>query len=148
VPLRRKGAPLAGIRATATTSVILADGATVAVKVGDWQILSGSIVLAVLADRDFPGPYEIVAEGTLILSKTAREAIERTAGIGATQTEQALVAAIDRLAKISIGDVRIDFSPGQLSEIQHRATKRGITVERALLDVIDRIRGEIFHTQG
>jgi hypothetical protein len=145
VPLRRKGATLQAVRVTHDHSVTMPDETVVIARVGDWVILSGSIIIAYLKDRDFPGPYEIVAEGTLTLSLQDRELLERTTGLGTTRTPMELVAAIQRLARIGIGDVQIPFTPGQLEEIAYRATKRGITLQRAVQDVIDRISGELFH---
>jgi hypothetical protein len=56
-----------------------------------------------------------------------------------------LVAAIERLASIAIGAVKVEFSPGQLEEIAHRAAKRGRSVEAELNAAVDRIKDEIFH---
>lgn len=116
------------------------------VDVGDWMILThtGSIIGHVKAIA-FPEPYEIVAEGTLTLSPSDREALELTTGIGTTRSAATLLAAVQRLARIRIGDVTIPFTPGQLEEIAYRAGKRGITVQRATQDVIDRIKDELFH---
>jgi hypothetical protein len=124
--------------------MILPDESQLAIHIGDWLILSGSQTIAVLADKDFPGPYEIVGEGTLTLTKQDQELLEATAGIGAAQSARSLIAAVQRLARIRIGDVTIPFTPGQLEEIAHRATKRGIPVARAVQEIIDRIKDELF----
>jgi hypothetical protein len=145
VPLRRKGTTLYGIRATAPAVMLVPPDSEVPIKVGDWQIYNGAQCVAVLHADQFPGPYEIVAEGTLTLSLQDRELLEATTGVGTTQTAVDLIKAVQRLARIGIGDVRIPFTPGQLEEIAYRAEKRGITVQRAIQDVIDRISGELFH---
>jgi hypothetical protein len=41
--------------------------------------------------------------------------------------------------------VKVEFSPGQLEEIAHRAAKRGRSVEAELNAAVDRIKDEIFH---
>lgn len=143
--LRRKSAPLKAYRLTKPESSENAEGTLVAGKVGDWKVMNGTVCLQILTDKEFPGPYEIVPEGAVTLSKADRERIEGVAGIGATQNGASLLLAIQRLARIGIGDVQIPFTPGQLEEIQWRAQKRGITVERAIQDVIDRIKDELFH---
>lgn len=143
--LRRKGAPLTGTRTTLPGSVVIADGSTVSYLAGDWLIQSGSIVLTVLPEKEFPGPYEIVQEGALIVDKASREAFEAVAGIGSASTPAAMIQAAQRLCRIAIGDVNIPFTPGQIEEIKFRAEKRGITVQRAIQDVIDRIKDELFH---
>lgn len=55
---------------------------------------------------------------------------------------------IERLASIKIGDIRIPFTPGQLSELQHRASKRGHTVEQEMRAVVARIEDELFYKGG
>lgn len=59
-----------------------------------------------------------------------------------------LVRTIDRLASIRIGDIRIPFTPGQLAELQHRASKRGRTVEQEMRAVVARIEEELFYKGG
>jgi hypothetical protein len=146
LPIRKKGATLSAVRVVTAGTLPLAAGTFAQVKPGDWRIMSGPLTLEVLTEADFPGPYEIVAEGTLVLTAHERELIELTAGIGVCRTGPALIHAVQRLARIGIGDVQIPFTPGQLEEIAYRAKKRGITVDRAILDVVDRIKGELFHT--
>lgn len=117
------------------------------IRVGEWVLYAGSspVATAVIPAAEFPGIYEIVAEGTLTLSKHERELIEAATGIGTTGSGASLISGIQRLARIAIGDVQIPFTPGQLEELQHRAEKRGQTVQQAVQAVIDRIRDEIFH---
>lgn len=145
VGLRRKGATLTGIRQSSPGVVTLPDGAERVVKPGDWLIYQGAYLLAICADAEFPGPtYEIVAEGTLTLTVQDRDLLERAAGIGCTQTAVSLILAVQRLARIQIGDVTIPFTPGQLEELKHRADKRSQTVAQAVQAVIDRIKDELF----
>lgn len=124
----------------------LLDGTEVFAHIGDWVIYdpSGSVVIGVLTAAAFPGPYEIVAEGTLTLSKAEREQLEATSGVGSTRTPADLIRAVQRLARIRIGDVNVPFTPGQLEELQHRAIKRGQTVQQTIQAVVDRIRDELF----
>jgi hypothetical protein len=70
--------------------------------------------------------------------------LEQTLGLGATRTPADLVKAVERLAAIHVGTIQIDFTPGQLDEIAHRATKRGHTIQQELQAVVDRIREELF----
>jgi hypothetical protein len=147
IGLRKKGATLTAVRATQPARGTLPDGTEIFVRPGDWAIYAGtsSTVVAVVGAAEFPGPYEIVAEGTLTLSRAERELIEATTGVGTTQTAMALLQAVQRLARISIGDVNIPFTPGQMEELKYRAEKRGQTVAQTLQAVVDRIRDEIFH---
>lgn len=147
VGLRKKGATLSAIRATAPVQGTLLDGTPVFAKVGDWVVYGsiGNQVVAVITNERFPHPYEIVAEGTVTLSRADCEAIEAITGIGTTQTPAALVLAVSRLARIRIGEVEVPFTPGQMEELRHRAEKRGQTLQQTLQAVVDRIRDEIFH---
>lgn len=69
-------------------------------------------------------------------------------GLGASRAPETLLAAVERLASLRFGDIRIPFTPGQLSEIQHRAAKRGRTVEAEMQAVVARIRDELFFQGG
>ena len=86
----------------------------------------------------------IVDEGGQLLSQAICDRLELTTGLGSTRTPEDLCTAVERLAKISIGTIQIDFTPGQLEEIHHRAVKRGRTVKQELQAVVDRIREAIF----
>lgn len=108
----------------------------------DWMITAGEQVIDLV--RKLDEKYEIIEEG-LVLPRETCVQIEKTTGIGTTQSVEKLVAAIDRLARVSIGSVRIEFTPGQLEEIKHRAEKRGITVKQELQRAVDRVKEEIFY---
>lgn len=74
--------------------------------------------------------------------------LEDFLGLGAVQSAPDLLKAISRLASIRVGDIRIPFTPGQIGELQHRAAKRGRTLEAEMQAVVDRIRDEIFYKAG
>lgn len=105
------------------------------------MITAGEQVIDVVQKLD--EKYEIVEEG-LLLPRALCVQIEQTTGIGTTQSAAKLVPAIERLARISIGTIKIEFTPGQLEEIKRRATKRGITVKQELQRCVDRVKDEIF----
>lgn len=69
-------------------------------------------------------------------------------GLGTTMSAEALLKAVNRLGTIKIGDIRIPFTPGQLEELQHRAGKRGRTVEMEMRAVVARIEDELFYKGG
>lgn len=143
--LRRKGATLQAVRTQSVSYVTMPDGQERVAHPGDWLIYQGAYLLALCPEADFPGAtYEIVAEGTLVLTIQDRDLLERSAGIGCTQTAASLIHAVQRLARIQIGDVTIPFTPGQLEELKHRAEKRGQTLEQTIQAVISRIKDELF----
>jgi len=81
----------------------------------------------------------------LQLSPADCDRIEETTGFASTRSAEELVKAIERLASIKIGDIRIPFSPGQIAELQHRAQKRGRTLDAELRAVVSRIEDELFY---
>ena len=88
--------------------------------------------------------YESADRRTLALDDSARTEIERVLGLGSTTTDRHLVTAISRLARLSIGGVLVDFTPGQWETLAHRAEKRGISVERLVKQIVDGITQQIW----
>lgn len=84
----------------------------------------------------------------LHLSAAETDRIAEALGLGARPTAASILAGIDRLASVRIGDIRLPFTPGQLAELQHRAQKRGRTVEAEMRAVVARIEEEIFYKGG
>jgi hypothetical protein len=79
------------------------------------------------------------------LSPGEADQIATALGLASAVTGPAILTAIDRLASIRIGEIRIPFTPGQMAELQHRATKRGRTVEAEMRAVVARIEDELFY---
>lgn len=119
-------------------------GRLVRAEPGDWIITEGTRVLDVVSEAVLASRYERVDPGAVVLASDRCQTLEGLLGVGATRTPETLLAAVQRLAHITIGTITIDFTPGQLEEISQRAKKRGQTVEQALRAVVDRIRDEIF----
>lgn len=84
----------------------------------------------------------------LSLSALDCRTLEDLVGIGTTRSAPDLLKAVERLGSIRIGDIRLPFTPGQLNEIQHRAQKRGRTVEAEMQAVVDRLQDELFYKGG
>jgi hypothetical protein len=85
---------------------------------------------------------------TLVLSPADVRQLDELLGLGATVSGERLVQAIERLASIKVGDIRIPFTPGQLAELSHRAQKRGRTVDAEMRAVVARIEDELFYKGG
>lgn len=126
------------------TIITLASGARAGAVAGDWIIANGSIAIEVCPNREFEHRFEPYDQG-LVLPKAICTQLEEITGIGTTKDAPTLLKGVQRLAHIVIGDIRIDFTPGQLEEIAHRAMKRGYTVEQELARIVDRIKDEIFY---
>jgi hypothetical protein len=87
------------------------------------------------------------AEG-LTLTPAELDQIAAALGLGARPTAASILTAIDRLASVRIGDIRIPFTPGQLAELQYRAGKRGRSVEAEMQAVVARVEHELFYQGG
>jgi hypothetical protein len=98
-------------------------------------------LLLTQAERAQPAPG-------LPLSAADCRQLDDLLGLGATRSGPDLVRAVERLASLRFGDIRIPFTPGQLSEIQHRAEKRGRTVQAEMQAVVDRLQDELFYKGG
>lgn len=142
--MRRRVPPLHARRLHEAVLVEIA-GEGVSLRAGDWLIVRGTTAVGWALGGNLVEHYEIVPEGDLALPMAVRQRIEKTTGIGSTNSPAALAGAIERLASIQIGTIAIEFTPGQLEEIRHRASKRGHTVEQELRAAVDRVKGEIFH---
>jgi len=81
----------------------------------------------------------------IILSGESLEEIDRLLGAGSTLSAEALIQAVKRWAGISIGDIRLHFSPAQLQEIAIRAKKQGKSPEAVCQDIVDQLAHEFFY---
>jgi hypothetical protein len=125
-------------------TVELASGQHVRAFAGDYLVTRGRLVVDVVGATKLKDRYEIVDPRSLQITGAERDRLEATTGVGSTRTAADLITAVERLAAISIGTIRVDFTPGQLEEIAYRAKKRGRSVEQELRAVVDRIKEDLF----
>lgn len=129
----------------ATSQVVqLADGRVKHAAEGDWLIAQGRLSIDVVGAAQLTTLYQIDEPGSRTFSAAVCDRLEQTTGLGSTRTGEELVKAVERLARIQIGTIHVDFTPGQLEEIHQRATKRGHTVEQELRAAVDRVKDAIF----
>lgn len=146
IPVRLKASEtLSAFQLTRDTVVTLGNGYEEDGRAGDWVLTKGSVVQTVVTDAVYRARYEPVDERGLLLSGADRTTLERALGFGATETTQHLLTAVARLARLRIGAIDVDFTPGQWEELAARSTKRGITVETLVRQVVDKITSEIWH---
>lgn len=84
----------------------------------------------------------------LHLSPIQVAALERALGSPASLTAPGLIHAVERLTALQVGELSLPITPGQLAELQHRARKRGRTVQDEMKAVVARIHDELFHQGG
>jgi hypothetical protein len=94
---------------------------------GDWLILDidGHEIDVV---KVLTSDYEIIEPG-LLLPETCRPDLERVLGLGVMKSPKDLVKAVDRLARLEIGGILVDFTPGQWEELTRKAAVQDQTVE-------------------
>jgi hypothetical protein len=137
--------PLQASQVSVETRVTLPDGLSRVVCPSDWLITRNGQVIEVCPDAVFAKYWEEKQAG-LQVPELVKARLEETLGIGTTNTPIALVEAVEQLADLKIGEVRVPFTPQQLHELKTRAEKRGITIEAEVRRVIEYLTGEIFWT--
>ena len=145
MPVRSKATTLVAVRVRLASIVTLASGQPLPARVGDWLITSGPSILAVVPQAHLDEQYEVLQEGGLRLLPAACRALDDRLGPGTTQSADALLRAVTRLASIKVGEVEVRFTPGQLEELAFRATKRGRTLQQEIAQVVTRLESELFH---
>lgn len=113
---------------------------------GEWVLCTPSgATLRLVSTSVLQEAYDTVEEGGLTLSGREARLLEDRLGPGVTASGEKLLAAVERLARIGVGEIELPFTPGQLEEMQHRATRRGRTMTEELKLVVSRLADELFH---
>ena len=81
----------------------------------------------------------------LVLTGDALERVDALLGLGSTASPQAFIQAVEGWAGITIGGVRVDFSPAQLEEIAHRAEKQGKTPQEIVEGIVADLSKDFFY---
>lgn len=123
--------------------VSLPDGSLVPGEKGGWIVFRGVQVIQYLPNGLFQKTFEPVEEGLLLRPKTRGE-LEARLGLGATQSPEALFRAIDRLARIQVGEITLTFTTGQLEELAHRAAKQRLTLAQYLGRLLERFTEDLW----
>ena len=111
---------LTAVRLATAQGIQLPDGRTLHAMIDDWLITRGRLVVDVIGPSQLDERYQVVDQAERLLTAAACTRLEETLGLGATRNVDNLIAAVERLARISIGEIHIDFTPGQLEEINAR----------------------------
>ena len=89
-----------------------------------------------------------VKDRIVIVGRDAREALEKRLGGGALQSDVDLVEKVSRLARLKIGEIAVDFSPGQWEELQRRCERLGLDVEQEAQRIVTKISELFFDHVG
>lgn len=134
---------MTAVPVVADQEVSLPDGLSVTARTGEWLITNVDQVVDVLSPARFARLYEPAEDKGLVLNGEARTRVERSLGIGSTETPEHLVTAVERLARLTIGDIVVTFTPGQWDYLQHRASKAGLPVKEFVTRMVGRMSEEI-----
>lgn len=105
--------------------------------------VAASALTVVIGGKEFP--LHVETPGTLTLSPDQVKALVTRLGGLPFRTGQDLVDRVAVLAGLTFHRIDLDFSSGQLAELQHQAERRGITVEQHARDVVNKMRAEFFN---
>lgn len=89
-----------------------------------------------------PGVRSITFSGDLL------EKVEAMVGRLPCTSPKQLAAKIDDLAGISFHKIRLDFSPQQLRELEHRAARQGKPAEQLAREIIAEVTQQFFWGTG
>ena len=81
--------------------------------------------------------YDFIEAGMRV-PEAHRQRLESILGLGSTQSAENLVAAADRLAKLEIGGLKVDFTPGQWEELRRKAAAQGQSLEVYLARLVQK----------
>lgn len=85
-----------------------------------------------------------ITQRLVVLTGDHLQQIETALGGGSLTDSADLLRRVHRWAGITIGDIRLDFSPAQLMEIQVRAAKQGKTPEAIAQDIVAQLQEQFF----
>lgn len=125
-------------------NVMLPTGHEVRAFAGDWVITRGSATLDVLSQSRFEQFYQPVGAPDWILAPADRKTLEDLLGFGATETSASLTAAVSRLARLSIGDIPVNFTVLQWEEIARRAEKRRQPIATYVRTLVDKLLQDLW----
>lgn len=139
-----RGTPLTAYQLTEATTLTLLSDVKVYAHPGMWVVSNGPHVIDVLPEALFKSRFEPATTDGLVIDGASRAALEKALGFGSTKSAGDLVTVASRLARLSVGDIAIDFSPGQWDVLAHRAQKRGISVEALVRQIVDKLTADIW----
>ena len=124
--------------------VQLQSGHGVRVFPGEWVIYRGLAVVDTITDGRFKQSYEVVGEPQFTVTAGDRATLEKELGFGSTKDSQSLTLAVKRLAALTIGDIKVNFTVSQWEEIARRAEKRRLPVSQYVDQLVQKLTQDIW----
>lgn len=103
----------------------------------DPETAAGMLLANALASLPYSGRYAVLSQAEL-------QALEDILGGGSVLNGKDLLAKVQRLAGISYHHIRLNFTPGQLEDLQFKAKRQGKTVEQLVEQMAPRIADQFF----
>lgn len=110
----------------------------------DWIVTRGTEVVDVLPPASFHRMYEPIETGTLLLTETDRSTLAQMLGHGSTDSSAQLTRAVLKLASLTIGGIKVDFTPLQWEELCRRAEKRGQPINLYMERLVEKFAQDIW----
>lgn len=108
---------------------------------GNGKVISPEEVIADILDR-FSGVSP--TDRVIVVGNTHRQRLEKLLSGGGLFDAEDLTTKVEGLASISVGDIRLEFTPGQLKQLAHFARRNGKTVEEVTKETVKRMEWMFF----
>lgn len=80
----------------------------------------------------------------VVIPSGHRDRLEQLLGGGSLRSSEDLVSRVESLASISIGDVRLGFTPGQMKQLAAIAQRNRKTVEQVVKETVKEMEWRFF----
>lgn len=139
-PIRQKGLTrgLSAYRSTKSEHLSTYDGRQLTVLAGDLVLLRDGAVFDSMTFEDFQRMWEPLPPQGLQITSEDQAAIEKACGFGSTRDSASVRIAVEKLARLKIGNIELGFTPAQWDDLTNRATKRGLKLDVYMKSVLDR----------
>ena len=133
---------------TEKTYLTLPSGTVLTGYPGEWVITREATVYAIVSEQEFRQHYAPADRPKLQITPEDQSTLAKLLGFGSTNSSLELTRAVEKLARLRIGDVEVNFSPGQWEEIARRAEKRGQPIAKYMIGVVDKVLQDLWTSTG
>jgi hypothetical protein len=84
----------------------------------------------------------------VVIDPKSRQKLEGLLSGGSLMDADDLIRKVEGAMSIRIGDIRLDFTPGQMKEMAHLARRNGRALEEVVKDTVARMESLFFNHLG
>lgn len=88
------------------------------------------------------------ADRVVLVDPRNRDRLEQILSGGTLRDAEDLVAKVQKLASLEIGEIRVDWTPGQLRELQEYARRNRKTLQEVVKATVERMGAQFFSHVG